>query len=757
MRNQYLSAPGDLVSTEEIITPKARDIIKFLESGHSQYSKLIECRKSENNEIVVLEVDVEVCQKKVNNIRREERIAIVFDRSDILMPEVLALRNDFPAVPHINLLGEEFPRSLCLFDRPYSELKRRWTPFLLIERIREWLALTAKGTLHAEDQPLEPLLIGSGIPLIVPHDIFNKQELLNPLVVWGWKTPDGSFILAANRAEKQTNSKLQKYIAITIESSPQEHGIIRKSPLNINELSDFLNAYSCNLIEKLRSFLQEYISDRDKLNYKLIIITYVPKLRDLNNQIESTDIWAFLTSKSISEIGKDIGLWQVQKIPNQSGLDEDIPGLLIPPDLNRKGQNVDLIILNPTVTLSRNKAAYLNGISDRILQQPKIVAVGVGALGSQIFINLVRSGYGEWTIIDKDYLLPHNISRHELTGFAVGDSKAYAICQYANSIIFDNDIAKPIMADVLNPGEMAEELNKAYQEADLIIDMSASTAVAKYLTVDVASGARRISIFLNPSGTDLVVLAEDAERTISMEHIEAQYYREVTSQPCLENHLFGDQKLIRYALSCNDLTSQIPHDFVSLHSSVASRILKSISQKNEAFLGIWQINSESLNVSAFKQIPEDFIRVEPFRLYEFKEWKIFTYPSLREKIFHLRQEKLPNETGGIFIGLYDFERKNIYVVNTIPSPSDSVEKHKSYIRGKNQLSYQIEQVSKQTSGLLEYVGEWHSHPNNCEVEPSNEDKILFDFLSEQMKNNSLPTLMTILGDGQKINWLFKGA
>ena len=161
MCHQYLSAPGDLVSTEEIITPKARDAVQFLESGHSQYSKLIECRKSENNEIVVLEVDVEVCQKKVNNIRREERIAIVFDKSDILIPDVLALRNDFPAVPHTNLRKEEFPRSLCLFDRPYSELKRRWTPFVFIERIREWLALTARGTLHAEDQPLEPLLIGS--------------------------------------------------------------------------------------------------------------------------------------------------------------------------------------------------------------------------------------------------------------------------------------------------------------------------------------------------------------------------------------------------------------------------------------------------------------------------------------------------------------------------------------------------------------------------------------------------------------------
>ena len=173
-------------------------------------------------------------------------------------------------------------------------------------------------------------------------------------------------------------------------------------------------------------------------------------------------------------------------------------------------------------------------------------------------------------------------------------------------------------------------------------------------------------------------------------------------------------------------------------------------------MGIWQIDSQSLNVSSFKQIPEGFIRVKPSELYESKEWKIFTYPSLRDKIFNLRKEKLPNETGGIFIGLYDFEKKSIYIVDTIPSPSDSVENKKLYIRGKNQLIWQIEQVSKKISGLLEYVGEWHSHPNNCEVEASNEDKALFDFLSRQMKNNSLPTLMAIIGERQKINWLFKG-
>ncbi|MGK7958841.1 MAG: ThiF family adenylyltransferase [Crocosphaera sp.] len=755
MCSQYLNVSGNLISPEEITTPKAKDIIQFLESEYSQYSRFIECRKSENQEIVVLDVDVELVQRRVNDIRHVERVAITFYDNDLLMPEILVLRDDFPAVPHINLRQDEFPRSLCLFDQPYSELKQRWTPFFLIERIREWLALTAKGTLHGEDQPLEPLLMSSGIPLIVPHDIFDQDESLDSLELWGWENANGSIILAAHKLSRDTEFQGQKYVAIITKAIPQKQGIIRKAPSNIEQLNEFLKIAGLDLIEKLHCKFKTWISDQAKLSSKLIIISYLPKLRDNNESIESADLWAFLTGETILKIGEDIGLWDVTKLQNQSCIHEYRPGLLLSPDTNKKGQDVGLSILNPTFTLSRSKAAFLNGISHEV-QQPKIVAVGVGALGSQVFINSVRSGYGYWTIIDKDYLLPHNLSRHELSGFEVGHPKAHTLSQYARSIIFDDNIAKPIMADVLKPGQMAEELSKSYHEADLIIDMSASIAVARHLTFNLASNARRISIFLNPLGTDLVILAEDVERAISMDHIEAQYYREIILQPCLENHLVTDQKSMRYALSCRDLTSQISHDFVSLHSSIASRMIKAISKNKEAFLGVWQIDSESLNVSSFKKITECFIKLESSTNYESREWEIFTYPSLIEKILSFRQEKLPNETGGVFIGSYDFERKNLYVVDTILSPSDSVEKRNSYIRGKNQLKGQIEKISKKTSGLLEYVGEWHSHPNNCRVEPSHEDKLLFDFLVEEMSNNSLPTFMAIVGGKQKINFLFKG-
>ena len=71
----------------------------------------------------MLEVDVEVPQYPAYDIRHRERIAVAFSVNDQTQPEVLALRRDFPLVPHINLGVTELPRSLCLYDRPYHEIK----------------------------------------------------------------------------------------------------------------------------------------------------------------------------------------------------------------------------------------------------------------------------------------------------------------------------------------------------------------------------------------------------------------------------------------------------------------------------------------------------------------------------------------------------------------------------------------------------------------------------------------------------------
>src|SRR5208337_5028589 len=103
------------------------------------------------------------------------------------------------------------------------------------------------------------------------------------------------------------------------------------------------------------------------------------------------DILTFITNDSVVKVGEKIGLWQ------QSG---GHLGLLVPIDTTKIGGDIKIDLLNSSFEITRDIAARLNGQKESITKS--IVAIGVGALGSQVVMNLARSGFGKWTLIDND-------------------------------------------------------------------------------------------------------------------------------------------------------------------------------------------------------------------------------------------------------------------------------------------------------------------------------------------------------------------
>jgi hypothetical protein len=148
MSDTFVPLNGQVIDAGELRIPKAQDMVKALRSGNLNWVRFRECRhlgrdresalpQLGGTEVVVFDVEVELPQRKVNGIRRVERIAVAFWPEDNTYPETLALREDFPLVPHLNLRLFELPRSLCLYEEPYSEIKLRWTVPAFIERIRD--------------------------------------------------------------------------------------------------------------------------------------------------------------------------------------------------------------------------------------------------------------------------------------------------------------------------------------------------------------------------------------------------------------------------------------------------------------------------------------------------------------------------------------------------------------------------------------------------------------------------------------------
>lgn len=728
---KHMEPPGAEVVSEELTVPKAKELVRLLMAEKIPYASLLQCRKDNDKDVVVLELEVELPQKRVNPIERRERVAVVFDPSDQHIPEVLALREDFPLVPHLNLRAQELPRSLCLYDEPYDVIKLRWAAMPFVERIRTWLARAAKGMLHEPDQSLEPLLMGHTAPIVLPSDLIEKSQGNGAsklhIIVRG--TENRPFYLAKWFSDTSDGEGLP-IVGTVVLCKPMQHGVIRRSPASLAELHDFLEQGDTDLLGTLRSTFRRWYEQKELRSAWFILILLIPKYRHQGAEPESIERWAFATTKSIMDVGCDIGVWTIE---NKEA------AFLLQHDMSKTGSAVPIEPLNPVCALSRDRAAALNGCSKAVAT--KIVAIGLGALGSQVFMNLVRAGFGEWVLVDDDWLLPHNMARHALDGHAVGMAKASILAAMANKTIDGDAIAEDIVADVIRPGEQQERLVAALQGAGLILDMSASVPVARYLALDVVTDAPRVSVFTNPSGKDLVLLAEGTRREVKLDMLEMQLYRAVANTDDLAGHLDATER-IRYGRSCRDVSSTMPQDYLALHAAIASRALKSLLDKEEPSILVWRLDEDTLSVRRVTVSTSEVIEMQ------FGDWRLQTDKSLLAKLADLRAGKLPNETGGVLLGSFDLYRRIVYVVDALPSPPDSEEWPTLYIRGCRGLQQRVDEVTQQTGGMLEYVGEWHSHPEGGGIVPSNDDMKVFSWLTNLMDADGLPALMMIPGTGE---------
>jgi hypothetical protein len=741
----FLEAGGVPVDAQSLQIARARNLADAVASGALDYVRIVECRRRDASpgnggaEIIILDLDIQRPQLTVNDIRRVERVAVILETDDDTYPEVLALRSDFPLVPHVNFRKDEFPRSLCLYDQSWDEVRTRWTASAFIERIRQWLADTATGTLHRDDQPLEPLLFGTAYRLVIPADSVKVGgEPAEKLDVELVQTGENRGTLIARKPDSpRQKGNSQQFIASMFVADAQQHGVIRHAPRTLEELAAFVKGEAFDLLAELRKRVKQW-KDDGCLDAALIIVIVFPLQRQNVSEAEITHIWAFLTMRSVLEVGKRLGVWDESWIKNKREV-----GLLVPPDESRRGRDVELDVVRPHFSFSRVSAAKASGTEPVLC---KTVAVGVGALGSQVTMNLVRSGFGTWTVIDEDELMPHNLARHALPPWCVGRPKAVSVGGLIDAYYEEKSPTRALVANVLRSGEQKQAIDTALSEAELILDLAASVPVARHLALHVESPARRVSLFLNPRGSDLVCLGEDSGRTSTLDCLELQYYRAVIRDERLSGHLNANTSRVRYARSCRDVSLSLPTHLVSLHAAIGAQAVRLASTREDAVIKVWRSDPVTCAVMA--------VDVPVHRVHRavMGDWTLIIDDWLFQQLSELRSAKLPNETGGVLIGSYDLPSKTVYVVDTIPSPPDSEEWPTLYIRGSEGLRAKVSGITDMTAGQLEYVGEWHSHPDRCSCMPSDDDFKVFSWMTDRMSAAGLPALMAIAGQSNSSLW-----
>ena len=733
-----LDPPGEVIKTEHLGVQKAQLFVAYLgKAGEQTFTKLHQVRriKESKGEVVVFSILVERPQELSHPIEREEKLAAIFMEADDSPPEVISLRSDFPSVPHTNLREKEYPISFCLYDQPYEVVRLSWTPAEFLKRIHFWLAHTATGTLHGEDQPLEPLVAASPLHLILPAGFNTTDPKLKPkpFNLFRVEGAPGQFtfrVICDGNVQQETAS-----IAAVYWCQPQTHGVIRHQPLNLQELQDLCLPAGLDIVTEIQATIREWFLEKPVpklLAAQFVLILVLPKTRRGVTKIESIETRAFLSGMSIEELGRRLGCL---------GRHERSAGMIIGKIEVQKATLAQIDLCMPQVlhALSPQSAAGMNGIKPC---GSKIVAVGMGALGSQVYNNLVRSGYGRWTLIDSDILLPHNCARHFLGDWAVGTNKARTMAEVGKLTLNDPLFAESIPTDFLRPGEHAGKVDTALKSAEVILDFSASVAVSRHIA-ESKNAPRAISAFMTPLGNGLVVAAEDAERKVRLDWLEMLHYRAVLNEPRLKQSLRSNNSQLRYGNSCRDVSLELAQDDVAAWGAIASKAIKQIREEKVASLRIYfsdQIGTVGL-IQPRLSVPS-VLRLD--------DWTMLIDDWMLEKLSQFRSGRLPNETGGVLLGAFDTHSRTCLIIDALPSPPDSTEWPTSYIRGCEGLVAQVTETKNLTLGQVSYVGEWHSHPKGASTRPSDDDLQAYEWLVGHMQLESLPGLMLIIGDHKKV-------
>ena len=731
---------GDLIDPAELRLGGARQVWEA--AGWYPWATRVEVhmRKIDyrHEEVLVVDIEPELPQDLVYDIRAVERLSVSFVEGERDAPIVRALREDFPRVPHLNSTAAGDAKSLCVYDNHWSEVRLRWTGVAFLRHLVHWLSRTAVGDLHGADQPLEPFLFETLNAVVFPERVFEDTGARVFAALAVQERPGWPYTLKLCEIDEAEEAEIPRFYCAAVSAEPAAQEAMRDTPRNLKELALVLDDVGVDLWAELRSRVRTLYSSthRPGNDDGMVLLVRLPRLRQAGGPVESIQYLAFQLHP-IQELAMASGL------VGSAGVGAELLPLVGGDVDEGLAAHIDVVPMRAIRGLDRATARHVSGLVTPD-QEPRVVLVGVGALGSQIHENLSRMGWGLWTVVDKDTLLPHNVTRHRLGENAVGVSKARAVAGMSHIETPHNAVETVVLADA-SAGETDENLSAAYQEADLILDASTSLAVARLLA-SLDTGARRASLFVNPNGRDAVMLMEDVERSVTLDALEAQYYRAVLRDERLADHISKDSG-IRYGAGCREVTTRLAQDDLALASGLLSRQIRTAGAG--AAVAIWRTAPDGSVI----RIESPVARVVRC---SHDGWGFVLDAGVVSRAAKYRQERLPNETGGVLIGYFDVPRKSVYVVDALPAPTDSAEHKTAFVRGFAGLREELEVIEDRSGGQVNYIGEWHSHPDGAGVRPSADDAVLLASIADEMRMDGWPGVMMIVGEGGNVSFVTQG-
>lgn len=730
-------APGEVLeaSREDELYPETAALLRACHASPYVEVRELRCEASgmSRTEYIVIDAgDGSVDAGNPGGIRRQERLAIGINPQYRVPILVHALRKDFPPLSHQHPRAPGHPRTLCLFDHDWSAVQISWTPERFIARMFWWLRESAQLKLHRDDQPLEQLFYMSPCQLILPANYADYAAASGKTLTFLRVGEGQSLILRAVPFTPSAQSRAIQVVSIAV--PPVDSTTVVELPDTLGALQDQLEVWGSDLSKPLYDSvfeaIAEGVSSSEGVGEGLLILLWVPRTRQ--GEPERIDILGFLMTSSLFELAK---AFDMLGPPDADGRCLRIA--LVGGQTGTDWRSLEPVPVEVRSALTANMARDLSAVSTENAQFEGVLA-GLGALGGALADLWIRQGWGHWTFIDPDRLMPHNLSRHVAFDYDIGQEKVDVMQGHAARIYPDEPLPGAIAKSILS--QDADVLN-ALGQAQLVVDVTTTLHAPRELA-RTANAPRTASLFLTPSGLSSVMILEDQARQQRVDGMEGQYYRAILNNEWgrehLANHL-GDRWV---GGGCRDISVRISDECIHVHAGILSRQLRQSVAKPEARLCVWAYDEQSGAIASHEvSLSEVFTTTS-------NGWTIKYDAALVDKLKQARLAALPNEIGGSIIGITDLKAGTLVIVDVLPTPPDSQSSPSHFIRGEKGQQEALEEVQGRTARVVDYLGEWHSHPDGVPARPSQNDESLLNTVHRKMSVEGLPALMVIVASNE---------
>ncbi|MCT3800781.1 ThiF family adenylyltransferase [Elizabethkingia anophelis] len=706
------------IYTNDIENPVLQDSLESLHKMIGYKGKVLDW----GSDRIAIPVEINVDLPSLGNfqdldIRAIEPIILVFDLINypVSAPRVYTDRFDFPKnnLAHLYVAVNNRPPAFCYVRGNADEWYANKRIEDLVIRIGNWLRDAATGELSENGNQFEPLRLEGYLgSVIYDYDTILTAIHENAAIKLGERFTIALFERVNSDARNTykfvqliTNTNALTTIKEVDEERKKEKESIARRKYYFGYIlwaddSTVRNDYEINIPrswEEFKIFCEYYGIKYDEFE------KFIAQYNYINEFIYFPVIIGISRPHQLIGYSSNIEFINLRfKVESQDLKDGKIVN------------NITIDMLSHNQPLTRKLATQIS--DSNVSLENRSIVFGCGAIGSKIVMHLARSGQTNLTLIDPDYISPHNLVRHALFGEDEGAGKADALKEKIKKI-YPSEKLGIVSGASLKDGLIDKK--ETFEKYHWILDFTASEAFFNKLALlKSIDSAKLASASISDFGNLGIMYKEGEQRNPRIDDLQAYLYSMCQSDENINNWLKNEQVkassnnvIIQVGVGCNSETTILADDKISSHASYFSGALKRemTQPSKEGSIYLHRIKEkEDYNIET------QVVKVNPFRIFQAINDPSWTIRFKAEVIEHLEHEfsaAQTNETGGVFVGICNYKTKTIHVTGSVTAPVDSTANSTQFIRGYSGLAEHISEIEHNSGGQIGYIGEWHTHPD----------------------------------------------